>query len=85
MTSEIHQGPLEPSPAVHSTALPKKTWREKRWERRRRRIWFEEVLGWILVPVILLAAYWLVDGILNALGTSPAAIVNGISAIISAL
>jgi hypothetical protein len=85
MTSEIHQGPLEPSPAVHATAPQRKTWREKRWERRRRRIWFEEILGWILVPVILFAAYWVFDATLNALGTSPAAIMDGISTIISAL
>jgi hypothetical protein len=61
----------------------KKSWREKRWERRRRRIWFEELLGWILVPVILVSAYWLVDGILTGLGTSPAAIMAGVNAILA--
>ena len=41
------------SSATAAPARQKKTGREMRWERRRRRIIFEEVLGWILVPVIL--------------------------------
>jgi len=64
---------------------PKKTWREERWERRRRRMWFEEVLGWILVPLILVGLYYIVVALLGALGTSPSAIMNGISAITSNL
>jgi hypothetical protein len=51
MTGEIHEGPLEPTPTPQAQKL---TWREKRWERRRKRRMFEEVLGWILVPVILI-------------------------------
>jgi len=82
MSSDVQGGPLE---SVPSAAMVKKSWREKRWERRRRRIWFEEVLGWILVPIIVIATYWLVDAVLAALGTSPAAIINGISQITSAL
>ncbi|HLM41997.1 MAG TPA: hypothetical protein VK434_20665 [Microvirga sp.] len=58
------------------------SWREKRYQRRRRRVWFEEILGWILVPVIVIAGYWLLDMTLNAVGTSPAAIVDGVKAII---
>ena len=86
MTTEVHQGPLESAPAVTAPATSyKKTWREQRWERRRRRMWFEEVLGWILVPVILVSCYWLVDMVLNALGTSPAAIMTGINAILAAI
>lgn len=80
MTTEIQQGPLDQSPAV--AVPPKKTWREQRWERRRRRIWFEEALGWILVPVILIAAYYVVDGALSALGTSPSAIMAGLNAML---
>ena len=57
MTGEIHEGPLEPTPTPQAQKL---TWREKRWERRRKRRMFEEVLGWILVPVILIALYWAV-------------------------
>jgi hypothetical protein len=86
MTSEVHEGPLEQAPAVQAPAAPyRKSWREQRWERRRRRIWFEEILAWILVPVILVGTYLLVDAVLNALGTSPAAIIEGIKAILAAL
>ena len=56
----------------------KKTWREQRWERRRRRRMFEEVLGWILVPVILVSLYWSVKSGLAALGTTPTALIQGI-------
>jgi hypothetical protein len=83
MTTDVHEGPLEAAPAI--TTPVKKTWREQRWERRRRRIWLEEALAWILVPVIVLGGYYLVDSGLNALGTSPAAIIAGISMIASGL
>jgi hypothetical protein len=83
MTSEIHEGPLEASRTYDAPA--KLSWREKRYQRRRRRVWFEEVLGWILVPVILLGCYWLLNLGLNAVGTSPAAIMEWIEAIISSL
>jgi hypothetical protein len=56
----------------------KKGWREQRWERRRRRRLFEEVLGWILVPIILIAIYWGLRAGLNALGTTPTALIQGI-------
>jgi len=83
MTTELHEGPLEASPAF--TAPAKMSWREQRLRRRRRRVWFEEILGWILVPVILIGCYWMVDMVLNAMGTSPAAIMEGINAIIAHL
>jgi hypothetical protein len=83
MTTEIHEGPLEASRALDAAA--KLTWREKRYKRRRRRVWFEEILGWILVPIILLGCYWLLNIALAAIGTSPNAIVEGIEAIISSL
>lgn len=83
MTSEIHEGPLEASRTLDAPA--KLSWREKRYQRRRRRVWFEEILGWILVPVILFGCYWLLTIGLNAVGTSPAAIMEGIDAIISSL
>ncbi len=75
MTGEIHEGPLEPTPAPQGQKL---TWREKRWERRRKRRMFEEVLGWILVPVILIALYWAVKAGLSALGTSPSAVIQAL-------
>jgi len=78
MTTELHQGPLETTPAI---VPAKASWREKRRKRRRRRVWFEEVLGWILVPMIVIGSYWLVEGILGAVGTSFSAIFAGLSAI----
>ena len=79
MTTELEEGHLEAAPAASAPA--KISWREKRYRRRRRRVWFEEVLGWILVPIILLGCYWLVTGVLSALGTSPSAIIDGIRSI----
>ncbi len=76
MTGEIHEGPLEPTPTPQAQKL---TWREKRWERRRKRRMFEEVLGWILVPVILIALYWAVKAGLSALGTSPSAVIQALT------
>ena len=75
MTGEIHEGPLAPTPTPQ---VQKLTWREKRWERRRKRRMFEEVLGWILVPVILIALYWAVKAGLSALGTSPSAVIQAL-------
>ena len=76
MTDDIHEGPLTPAPAPQQPV--KLTWREKRWERRRKRRLFEEVLGWILVPVILIALYWAVKAGLSALGTSPSAVIQAL-------
>jgi hypothetical protein len=75
------------APVGQPTAAPvaRKSWREQRAERRRRRVWLEEVLAWVLVPVIFIGAWWFVDAVLTALGTSPSAILNGLSAITSAL
>ena len=66
-------------------ALPaaRKSWREQRWERRRRRRYHEELLGWILVPLIVFGIYWAVDSTLGAMGTSPAALVQGVQAILA--
>ena len=83
MTAEVQEGPLERVPSIPVEARPKKSGRERRYERRRRRIWFEELLGWILVPVILISGYLFVEAFLNALGTSPSAIFNGLGTISS--
>lgn len=61
----------------------KKGWREQRWERRRRRRVFEEVLGWIVVPLILISAYWGVKSGLSAVGTTPTALIEGVKTAIS--
>jgi hypothetical protein len=81
MSSEIHEiGPLEPA----SIAAPayKKSWREKRWERRHRRRMAEEALGWVLVPVVVVSAFWSLKALLNALGTSPSALIQGVKAVL---
>jgi hypothetical protein len=72
---EIHEGPLAP---VAAAPAPKQslTWREQRWRRRRRRKIGEEILAWILVPLIVLGCWWLVNTVLSAMGTSPAAVID---------
>jgi hypothetical protein len=82
MTTEtdMHEGQLQPAPAAPA---PPKSWREQRWERRRRRRFHEELLGWILVPLIVFGCYWAIDAGLGALGTSPAALFQGIQTIIA--
>jgi len=84
MTSEIHEGPLEAATDVAASASQRRNWRDERELRRRRRVWLEELMGWILVPIILVGGYWLVVGGLDALGTSPSAIISGLSTITSA-
>ena len=87
MTSDVGERPLESEPAPATPAPPaparKLTWREKRWQRRRRRRLFEEILGWILVPVICVALYWSVRAGLNAAGTSPTAVIQAIKTLVS--
>ena len=96
MTIDIREGQLEAASAVAAIdaeaqlapiAAPraKKSWREQRWERRRRRLWFEEALAWVLVPAIVVGCYYVVNATLAALGTSPAAIMDGISMVTSLL
>jgi hypothetical protein len=80
MTTEIQDGALQPATSVPVT---RKSWREQRWERRRRRRLHEELLGWLLVPTIVFGCYWAVDAMLGALGTSPAALIQGIQTIIA--
>ncbi|GGK29940.1 hypothetical protein [Salinarimonas ramus] len=58
-----HQGPLSE--------------REKRWERRRKRHVLEEILGWVLVPVILVGLYWAVIFGLSLLGLTLDDVVAG--------
>ena len=83
MKTEIHEGPLQPASEPVPASTQKLSWREKRWQRRRRRKMFEEVLGWVLVPIIIGALYWGVKAGLNAAGTSPTAIVQGVRALVS--
>ena len=89
MTSDVHPGPLpkaSPSDEHHAGPLkpagqpqkPKRSGLEARWERRRKRRFFEEVLGWILVPVIIIACIWAVKAGLAAFGTTPSALIDGL-------
>lgn len=84
---EHRAGPLQQAtPAPTQRAAPqryKKSWREKRWERRRRRRWFEEILGWILVPAIVIACIWAVSAGLGAMGTDLNSLIQGIKSIMS--
>ena len=80
---EHRAGPLPKAAAAQRPQRHRKTWREKRWERRRRRRFFEEVLGWILVPLIVLAVYWGVKAGLAAMGTDLTSLIQGIKTVIS--
>jgi len=82
MTSELHQAPIEATRIIEpQPRQPKLSWREQRELRRRRRVWFEEILGWILVPTIIFGCYWLLNMGLAAIGTSPEALLDGIKTI----
>jgi len=83
MTTELHEAPIEATRIIEPR--PKLSWRERRELRRRRRVWFEEILGWILVPVIIFGCYWLLNVGLAAMGTSPAALLEGIRTVTDAL
>ena len=81
MSGEIHKGPLEAAPvdpARRRSSASARSWREKRWERRKQRRRVEEALGWVLVPIILVGCYWALKAGLNAIGTSPTAILQAL-------
>lgn len=61
------------------------TERERRWQRRRRRYVTEEILGWILVPIIIVAVYFGVTGILAAFGYTIDDLVEGARMLMQAL
>lgn len=71
MNSELHEGPL--TPVAHTTPPPpqKLTRREERRRRRRSRRRGEELLAWVLVPIICLGIYWGITAGFDFLGTSP--------------
>lgn len=80
-SDEHHAGPLEASTLP---ARVRKSSRERRWERRRRRRMTEEVMGWILVPIILIVGVVAIRAGLNAMGTSPTALIEGIKTVVQA-
>ena len=57
----MNETPVSTSAAAGQSVRPRKQklgWFEKRDRRRRRRVVFEEVLAWILVPAFLYMIYW---------------------------
>ncbi|MFN3673875.1 MAG: hypothetical protein ACK4VM_18380 [Bosea sp. (in: a-proteobacteria)] len=54
---DVYASGDEPSDHLARQPKPKLGWLEKRDRRRRRRIVFEEVLGWILVPAFIYLIY----------------------------
>ncbi len=72
MTSDTHEEPLTPVKTAPQPARSTRlTRREARRKRRKARHRLEELLAWILVPLILFGIYWAVTAGLNFLGTSP--------------
>jgi hypothetical protein len=72
--------------ASGATRMPRQakqplTEKERRWERRRRRHLYEEILGWILVPTILVALYFAGMWLLDLFGTTPEALIDGMKTI----
>ncbi len=73
--SELHEGPLTPvaqhqnGPLIAPPQKPSR--REERRRRRRRRKRGEEILAWVLVPLIVFGIYLAVTTTLDFLGTSP--------------
>lgn len=58
------------NPAFRPSRQPgqRLTAKERRWQRRRRRHVVEEIAGWILVPIILIALYYALIGGLTLFG-----------------
>lgn len=72
MTSDMQEEHLTPVATPQASPLPRPlTSREKRRRRRRARHRGEEILGWILVPLIVIGVVWGVNAVLEAMGTSP--------------
>jgi hypothetical protein len=69
--NDLHEGPLTPVTGTQAQSAPKLSRREERRLRRKRRRHGEEILGWILVPLIVFGIYWGVTAGLDFLGTSP--------------
>lgn len=69
--NELHEGPL--TPVSYSAVTPPKpvTRREERRRRRTRRRRGEEMLAWVLVPLICLGIYWGITAGFEIMGTSP--------------
>ncbi|MGY2052833.1 hypothetical protein [Methylobacterium sp. JK268] len=83
MTGDLNEGPLAPATTV--APPPKLTGRERRRLRRRRRIIGEEIVGWILVPLIVLAGYWAFTTTLAFFGQTPSSLFDQVLQVKDAL
>lgn len=71
MMSDTHEDALTPVPRQPLPPKPKLTGREARRKRRKARRRYEEILAWILVPVIVLCVWWGVNAVFDFFGTTP--------------
>ena len=69
MTDDLHEGPL--TPVAHTAPSKRLTAREQRRLRRQRRRRGEELLAWVLVPLICFGIYWGITSGFEFMGTSP--------------
>ncbi|MDP4024582.1 hypothetical protein Q8W71_18310 [Methylobacterium sp. NEAU 140] len=69
MNHDLHEESL--TPVAHPAAPKPLTRREQRRRRRQRRRRGEEVLAWVLVPLICFGIYWGISAGFEVLGTSP--------------
>ncbi|MCE4222687.1 hypothetical protein HCU64_02895 [Methylobacterium sp. C25] len=80
MTSDTHEDALAPAPRQapapkpRVTAKTKLTGREARRKRRKARRRGEEILAWILVPLIVLALWWSANAVFDFFGTTPSTV-----------
>jgi hypothetical protein len=71
MTEDLREGPLNPVTHTLPAQKSKPSGRELRRQRRRRRRRGEEMLAWVLVPLICFGIYWSITAGFELLGTSP--------------
>lgn len=71
MTEDLREGPLTPVTHAAPAQKQKPSGKEMRRQRRRRRRRGEEMLAWVLVPLICFGIYWSVTAGFEFMGTSP--------------
>lgn len=71
MMSDTHEDTLTPVTRPSPPPKPKLTAREARRRRRKSRRRGEEILGWILVPIIVFGVWWGVNAGFEFFGTTP--------------
>ena len=76
----VHE-PGKPGMRAPRQSGQKLTAKEKRWQRRRRRHVVEEIIGWIVVPIILVALYFALIGGLALFGLTLDDLMDGLRTI----